>query len=113
MLRTPFKTTNSTPYDDIDLETVKNYLRIDADFEDDDAELEIMIEAAKAFIENHTEKSAEQLNEFKFASILLLKIVSDFYNNRLSVISGMNLKVDPLMEMMLSQIRAYNLGDTL
>ena len=93
---------------DIDVAFVKQFLRIDWD--EDDIELNLMLEAAKAFLLEHTEKTIEELDKIKYATICVLKLTSDFYHNKLATNNGKNYVPDTTMEMLMTKIRTYNLG---
>lgn len=93
---------------DIDVNFVKQFLRIDWD--EDDIELNLMLEAAKAFLLEHTEKTIEELDKIKYATICVLKLTSDFYHNKLATNNGKNYIPDTTMEMLMTKIRTYNLG---
>lgn len=93
---------------DIDVDFCKQYLRIDWD--DDDLELNLYLESAKAFLLDHTEKTIDELDEITFATICLLKLVSDFYHNKMSQ-NASSYGVDEFLGKMLLKIRTYNLGD--
>ena len=93
---------------DIDVAFVKQFLRIDWD--EDDIELNLMLEAAKAFLLEHTEKTIEELDKIKYATICVLKVTSDFYHNKLATNNGKNYVPDTTMEMLMTKIRTYNLG---
>lgn len=93
---------------DIDVDFVKQFLRIDWD--EDDIELNLMLEAAKAFLLEHTEKTIEELDKIKYATICVLKLTSDFYHNKLATNNGKNYVPDTTMEMLMTKIRTYNLG---
>lgn len=93
---------------DIDVDFVKQFLRID--WEEDDIELNLLLEAAKAFILEHTGKSIEDLDEIKYATICVLKLTSDFYHNKLATNNGKNYVPDTTMNMLMTKIRTYKLG---
>ncbi len=93
---------------DIDVPFVKDFLRIDWD--EDDIELNLELEAARAFLLDHTDRTPEQLDEIKFATICLLKLTSDFYHNKLATNNGKNYVPDSTMKMLMGKIRSYNLG---
>lgn len=93
---------------DIDVPFVKQFLRIDWD--EDDIELNLLLQSAKSFLLAHTERTTEELDEIQFASICLLKLTSDFYHNKLATNNGRNYVPDSTMEMLMRQIRTYNVG---
>lgn len=102
-------TIENTKFSDIDLEFVKQYLRVD--FEDDDIELTLYLEAGKTYVLEHSGKTVQQLDNIKYSVICLLKLVHDFYEQKGAVLNGVNLKSDPVLEMMMSKLRDYTLGE--
>jgi hypothetical protein len=74
----------NTKFSNIDLAFVKNFLRIESDFTEDDIELQLLIDAARSFISENTQMPAEELDNAKQVNILFLKTVSDLYHNRSS-----------------------------
>lgn len=99
---------NKIKVSDIDVPFVKEYLRIDWD--EDDIELNLELEAAKSFLLDHTNKSLEELDNIQFATICLLKLTSDFYHNKLATNNGKNYVADTTMKMLMTKIRGYELG---
>ena len=99
---------NNYKVSDIDVDFIKQFLRIDWD--EDDIELNLLLEAAKGFLLDHTEKTAEELDEIKFATICVLKLTSDFYHNKLATNNGKNYVPDSTMEMLMTKIRTFNVG---
>lgn len=98
---------NNNKVSDIDVDFLKQFLRIDWD--EDDIELQLFLEAAKAYLYDHTEKTPEELDEIKYATICVLKLVSDFYHNKLATNNGKNYVPDSTMEMLMRKIRTFNL----
>lgn len=96
-------------FSNVDVDFMKRYLRIDEDFDDDDVELQLFLDIAKSWVQEHTDMTDEQLDEINFATILLLKFAADFYNDRTAKYSN-KYAIDPVMDMLLSKIRSYNLG---
>lgn len=68
------------------LEEIKDYLHIDADFDDDDDLLEMLLEAAKQFIKEATGKEFEEEN--KLYKLLILILISHYYEHREAVSDG-------------------------
>lgn len=92
---------------DIDVEFCKQYLRIDWD--EDDIEINLYLESAKAYMLEHTEKTMDELDQIGFATICLLKLVSDFYHNKMSH-NHVSYGMDNVLSLLLLKIRTYNLG---
>lgn len=93
----------------VDVDFVKSYLRIDEEFADDDIEIQLFLDVARSWVLEHTAMTEEQLDEIHFSTILLLKYTADFYNNRTAKATN-KMVVDPIMDMLLTKIRNYNLG---
>lgn len=68
---------------DIDLDLVKNYLRIDFDDADNDRMLNIILMSAKAFVQTYLNWKFDDVNEVPLEiNIALLAIVEHWYKNR-------------------------------
>ena len=87
------------------LETIKNYLHID--YSDEDAYLTQLIEVAQIYIDSMVgeyykvdEKAA------KLAELLLMKLVSDLYENRGTEIAS-NTKKDIIVTSILDKLSLY------
>lgn len=93
----------------VDVDFVKSYLRIDEEFADDDIEIQLFLDVARSWVLEHTGMTEEQLDKIHFSTILLLKYTADFYNDRTGK-STNKMVVDPIMDMLLTKIRNYNLG---
>lgn len=96
----------NTKFSDIDLDFVKQYLRIESDFIEDDTELTLIIETAKAFVVKHSAMTLAELDADKTANVVYLKLISDLYQNR-SATSEKGLSVDPIFKMMLGNLKSY------
>ena len=59
------------------IEEVKSYLKVD--FDDDDKDIELMIEVAKRYVTNGF---SEYNNENPVHRLLLMKVVSNLYENK-------------------------------
>lgn len=88
---------NITP-DNLPLDFVKSYLRIDHDF--DDVELQLMIKAAKSYIRNNlrVEKDEELDTELV---IPMLTLVAHFYENKTTLMKSTE-KIDIMFNSILS-----------
>lgn len=69
----------------LDLEEVKNYLRIENDFTEDDELLKSLIIAAEDYLYNQTGK---RFKNNSLAKIYCLFLISDWYENRAATESG-------------------------
>ena len=65
--------------DDINLEMVKNYLRIDHNL--DDVELQLFLESAKSYVRKYTGVTKDEPLDIEL-SIPILSLVSHFYEQR-------------------------------
>lgn len=93
----------------LDVDFVKKYLRIDEEYSEDDDEIQLFIDIGRSWIIEHTEMTAEELDQINFSTILLLKYVADFYNDR-TMKGNVKFAIDPVIDMLLTKIRSYNLG---
>lgn len=69
----------------IDLDFLKNYLRIDHDL--DDIELELYLASSKSYIQNYTGLSESEMDEHIEFSIPILMLCSHFYENKSVAVS--------------------------
>jgi uncharacterized phage protein (predicted DNA packaging) len=92
-------------FSEVNLDFVKSYLQID--WSEDDNQLEVFIDSAKDYILTIADGTKiDELDNKKVSVIILLKVVSDFYQNRSTTT---NVQVDPLYTEMIKQIRSYSL----
>lgn len=96
-------------FSEVDLNFVKNYLRIEEDWEEDNAELELFINAGKAYICEISGEDNAYLDNIEFSTIILLMLVNDWYTNKSININSNNLKINPLFDRMLDRLRGYKL----
>lgn len=74
---------NDVTPQDIDLEIVKNYLRIDFDDVDNDRMLNIILASAKSFVQTYLNWKFVDVDEIPLEiTIALLAIVEHWYKNR-------------------------------
>lgn len=67
---------------EIDLQFVKNYLRVD--FDEDDNLINTMIFAAKSYVQNYLNKRFEDFDELPTEfTVATLSIISHWYENRI------------------------------
>lgn len=91
---------------DIDLEFVKNYLRIEQEFEDDDMEVEIFMQVAKDYIINICGLTKD---EFLGANTLIpayLILVAEMYEYRSALVQS-NTKANPLIQRYINSSRKF------
>lgn len=88
-----------------DLDLVKSFLRID--FDDDDAVLSVMCEAAIEYIRNAT---GDYNPDSKLQTLLLTNIVTNMYENRDMTVS-LELQNNYTIRSMIIQLQAEEYGD--
>jgi glycine cleavage system protein P-like pyridoxal-binding family len=91
----------NTKFSNIDLAFVKGFLRIEPDFTEDDVELQLFIDAARSFVLEQTQLTAEELDNAKQTNIVFLKTISDLYHNRSS-------ENDEIFKLVFKSLRNYN-----
>lgn len=67
---------------DINVELIKQYLRIDEDFNDDDVELQLYLNASLEYLYKYTNLEFEELNNSSNAVICTLMLIAHFYENK-------------------------------
>lgn len=83
----------------LDLDFVKDYLKID--YEDDDKELGLYIQASLSYIKNNTRLSWEEIDEKPDLIIIALQLISHFYENKTATVKqGTN--IDKMFNSILS-----------
>lgn len=96
-------------FSEVDLDFVKEYLRIEQDWTEDDTELELFINAGKSYIYEISCKDDDYLDTQDFAVVVLMMLINDWYTNKIVVTTGTNVKVNPLFDRMLDRLRGYKL----
>jgi len=91
--------TTITP-ENIPLEFVKSYLRIDEDFEEDDVELMIDIKSAQSYVRNYLKLEPNEQMSFELL-MPILAMIAYFYENK-SPLSKSTEKLDSLFSSMLN-----------
>lgn len=66
-------------FSELNFETVKTYLVVT---EEDQAEVEIYISAAKSYVKKYTQCSEEELDEDEYVVMPTLMLISSFYENK-------------------------------
>lgn len=87
--------------DELPLEVVKQYLRIDHDF--DDLELKIATKSAIAYVRNYIKAGEDEALDFEMI-MPILTLISHFYENK-TLIGNSNEKIDPLINSILDMSR--------
>ena len=88
----------------INLQLVKDYLQID--FDEDDTQLQLMIQAAQNYIYKNLNADPEYLDEQPDLVIACLQIISHFYENK-SVVVLTNTKMDMMLQNILIQYKEW------
>lgn len=91
---------------DIDLQFVKNYLRIELEFEEDDNEIEMFMMVAKEYLKQIcglTEDEYLQANTLVPAYLIL---VSEMYEYRSAMVQT-NTKANPLIQRYINSSRKF------
>lgn len=87
---------------EVNLTFVKEYLR--QDNSEDDALIQLLLDASKDYIVNYTGLSLEQLEQYQDVCIAVLVLVAEFYDNRtISINDKLNLRVNTMLESLLSR----------
>lgn len=88
----------------IDLNLVKDYLQID--YDDDDLQLQLMIQAAQNYIVKSAKTDIEYLDRQPDLVIACLQIVSHFYENK-GIVTLTNTKIDTMLQNILVQYKEW------
>ena len=90
----------------IDLEFVKNYLRIEPEFEDDDLEIEIFMQIAKDYLLHVCGLTDEEFNGANMLIPAYLILVAEMYEYRSAMIAT-NTKANPLIQKYINTNRKF------
>ncbi|EOU1737397.1 head-tail connector protein [Clostridium perfringens] len=85
----------------IDLEYIKNYLRIEQDFKDDDIELETYMIVAKSYLMKKCGLTEVEFGSSQTLLIPYLMLVAEFYTNK-SITVTTNSKINPILDRFLA-----------
>ena len=88
---------NDKKIKDMTLEFVKNYLRIEEDFIEDDAEITLYMSASAAYLMKKWKMNNEAFNNSTILVIPFLMLISEFYSTK-SVNIQANSKVNPILD---------------
>lgn len=85
---------------EIRIKTIVEYLRLE-DGQYSDNELNIMLDAAKSFVQSQTGLSKEEIDTHEDISIAILVLVQDLFENRTMYVekSNVNKVVDSILSM--------------
>ena len=87
----------------LNLNKVKNYLRVD--FDDDDAIIETYIIATEKFLKTLCEKDEFEEDKQELAEIYMLAVISELYNSRNLTVDKAEQRVRTIMQSLLNQLR--------
>ena len=87
----------------LDLDKVKNYLRVD--YADDDAIIETYIIATEKFLKTLCEKDEFEEDKQELAEIYMLAMINELYNSRNLTVDKAEQRVRTIMQSILNQLR--------
>ena len=87
----------------LDLDKVKNYLRVD--YADDDAIIETYIIATEKFLKKLCEKNEFEEDNQELAEIYMLAMINELYNSRNLTVDKAEQRVRTIMQSLLNQLR--------
>ena len=87
----------------LNLDKVKNYLKVD--FDDDDAIIETYIIATEKFLKTLCEKDEFEEDKQELAEIYMLAMLSELYNSRNLTVDKAEQRVRTIMQSILNQLR--------
>ena len=91
---------------ELDLDTVKNYLRIDHN--EDDSLLSLMIDAAKSYIQSYLNKKFDEFEEIPDEfTIACLALIAHWYENR-EIQTNMSNELSYIFSGILDMYRDWN-----
>lgn len=94
---------------EITLEKIKQYLRIEMHFTEDDEMLTMMYHAAKDYIKSYSNMTDSELDEYDSFTVACMMLIADFYEVRqVNINTGIKASVNKMLTFILSMNR--NLG---
>lgn len=78
---------------------IKNYMRVDSDFTDDDSIINTILSSAKAYIKGYTGLDDATIDTFEDITIALFVLCSEMYSNRQFTVQ--NDKLNPIVSSIL------------
>ena len=87
----------------LNLDKVKNYLKVD--YNDDDAIIETYIIAIEKFLKTLCEKDEFEEDKQELAEIYMLAMLSELYNSRNLTVDKAEQRVRTIMQSILNQLR--------
>ena len=91
---------------DIDLDFMKNYLRVELEFEDDDNEIEIFMYVAKEYLKQVCGLSEDEYLQANTLVPAYLILVSEMYEYRSAMVQS-NTKANPLIQRYINTSRKF------
>ena len=87
----------------LNLDKVKNYLKVD--FDDDDIIIETYIIATEKFLKTLCEKDEFEEDKQELAEIYMLAVINELYNSRNLTVDKAEQRVRTIMQSILNQLR--------
>lgn len=87
----------------LNLDKVKNYLRVD--YADDDVIIETYIIATEKFLKKLCEKNEFEEDKQELAEIYMLAVINELYNSRNLTVDKAEQRVRTIMQSILNQLR--------
>ena len=87
----------------LNLDKVKNYLKVD--FDDDDIIIETYIIATEKFLKKLCEKNEFEEDKQELAEIYMLAMLNELYNSRNLTVDKAEQRVRTIMQSILNQLR--------
>ncbi|ACL19513.1 uncharacterized phage protein (possible DNA packaging) [Desulfitobacterium hafniense DCB-2] len=92
----------------LDLTTVKDFLKIEQDFHEEDSIIQLLIDAAEIYLHNATGIKFDEQNNM--AKLFCLILVSDWFDSR-QMVGKISEKVRFTVESMITQLKYCYGGD--
>ena len=93
----------NTKISDITLDFVKNYIRLESDFTQDDAEIQLFMTISQDLVSELTHLTIDELDAKPSAVAPYLYAISELYNNR--SITGNDMAMNPIFMLMIKAVR--------
>ena len=90
----------------IDLDIIKNYLRIEQEFKDDDLEIEIFMHVAKDYLQKVCGLTEDEFLDANTLIPAYLILVSEMYEYRSAMVQT-NTKANPLIQRYINSSRKF------
>ena len=90
----------------IDLDFIKNYLRIEQEFKDDDLEIEIFMQVAKDYLQKVCGLTEDEFLDANTLIPAYLILVAEMYEYRSAMVQT-NTKANPLIQIYINSSRKF------